>query len=50
MSERTEGGEMGSSIVEHVGREVRGDLGVRAVARDIRRTRRGRICFPSEAV
>ena len=50
-SERMFEGEMGLSIVEAVGiEESRGDLGAIDVARDMRRTNKGRICFPSDWV
>lgn len=50
-SDRTLEGDIGLSSVEGVGVEgCREDLGVTAVALDIRRTSRGRICFPSEVV
>ena len=51
VSERTAEGDIGLLIVEDVGTDdCRGALGVKVVARDISRTRSGRICFPSECV
>lgn len=49
-SERTVGGDIGLSIVDAVGKDGcrRAALGMGAVARDIRRTSKGRICFPSD--
>ena len=53
-SARTEGGEIGSSIEEEEdgegGGTAREDLGDRDVAPDMRRTRRGRMCLPSDVV
>ena len=51
-SERTVGGDIGLSIVDAAGVEGcrRTVLSVEAVARDIRRTSKGRTCFPSELV
>lgn len=50
-SESTVGGDIELSIVEDVGSEdCRSDLGIGAVALDIRSTRRGRMCLPSEWV
>ena len=50
-SERTPEGVIELSTEEAVGMEYsRGVLGVRAVALDIRRTNKGRMCFPSDCV
>lgn len=51
-SERIVGGDIGLSIVEVLGIEkcLRAAFGLEAVARDIRRTSKGRMCFPSERV
>lgn len=50
-SERTSDGDIGSSISVAVGKELGCDVfGISAVALDIRRTNKGRICFPSELV
>ena len=53
-SERIEVGEMGSSIgvdrADCRDGSCRGDFAVLEVARDIRRTSNGRICFPSDVV
>ena len=50
ISERTLEGDIGLSIVDAVGKEGgrRAALGAGAVARDIRRTSKGRMCFPSD--
>ncbi len=50
-SDKTLEGDIGLSIVEDDGDEgFRETLGVKAVALDMSRTSRGRICFPSEFV
>lgn len=51
VSERIVGEEMGSSIIEAVGIEGRlGAFDVVDIARDMRRTSKGRTCFPSDLV
>lgn len=50
-SERIVEGDIESSIVAaEAWKDVLGDFGDRAVARDIKRTMSGRICFPSDCV